>query len=531
MKQFWIFKFWRSKFFWLLLCLFSIGSWITTAVIYYFWKYPFYSLQHTFLYVPVVLIGYGAGMMITILFFLIVRSNKFTNTKRRIANSKWLSDKKWSLLTTTYCFPEDLHTGGWVVDIQRQQQKINFTTVPYGNALVVGSTGYGKTQKIVLPNILLNMASSTKPSMVITDPKGALWKLIRPYLKVFNYQYYHLDFVNFAGHHWNPLISIYRLWLQAQYDQAEKKLIIYVDTVFPTPAGNSDPFWHRSAQKLIRGVIMGLMIEKATFAQKGSHAVILPREIHEKIAQPRACLVEWLSILVQNNTRMKLCLGALIYENEKTLSSIINQADSEIARFSFGLFNEMCTRNDLDFNRIASQPIIVIIQTSTTENAFYFLAQLFIENLLSWLLTPRFLKHDHPILFMLEEFGVIPEIKSFNQVLANCREYNFWFLIIIQYYRQLKRYTDTAGIDANTNLKYFLGNDDHETNRWFATKYGHQLTSYGDSSKQKTLLRKEPLIDEYDLSRLKSDEVIIKIARQHPYLVHVSSFWQWSELF
>lgn len=61
-----------------------------------------------------------------------------------------------------------------MVDIQRQQQKINFTTVPYGNALVVGSTGYGKTQKIVLPNILLNMASSTKPSMVITDPKGAL---------------------------------------------------------------------------------------------------------------------------------------------------------------------------------------------------------------------------------------------------------------------------------------------------------------------------------------------------------------------
>lgn len=80
---------------------------------------------------------------------------------------------------------------------------------------------------------------------------------------------------------------------------------------------------------------------------------------------------------------MKLCLGALIYENEKTLSSIINQADSEIARFSFGLFNEMCTRNDLDFNRIASQPTIVIIQTSTIENAFYFLAQLFIENLLS----------------------------------------------------------------------------------------------------------------------------------------------------
>lgn len=37
---------------------------------------------------------------------------------------------------------------------------------------------------------------------------------------------------------------------------------------------------------------MGLMIEKATFAQKGSHPVILPREIHEKISQPRACLVE-----------------------------------------------------------------------------------------------------------------------------------------------------------------------------------------------------------------------------------------------
>lgn len=423
------------------------------------------------------------------------------------------------------CWLGNHHQAGWVVKVRSVRHKIKFSSINLCHGLVIGSTGSGKTQKVVLPNILFNITSTIRPSMVITDPKGAVLKVTTPYLQQCGYRILILDFECFSGVKWNPLIPIHKLWASECYDLAEQQLILYVDAVFPTPSTTADPFWHQTAKKLIRGVIMGLMIESC--ANKVSPSIILPRQIHAKIAQPRLALIEWFTILIKTSSRLKLCLGALIYENEKTLSSIINQADSELSRLSFGLFNRMAVGHEIDFHQLRDEPTVIFIKTNTVQNSFHFLAQLFIENLNVFLLQPDQLQHPRPLLLLLDEFGSIPKIKYFSEVLANAREYNFWYLLIVQYYGQLNRYPDQAGIAANTDLKFYLGTSDIKTTKVLTEEYGQQLVRGRQSNSHSQLIwpSKEWLIDNYALTKLDSNQMIIKLKATDPCLVNSSPFW------
>ncbi len=44
-----------------------------------------------------------------------------------------------------------------------------------GHAIVIGSTGSGKTARLINPNIRVNALSKEKPSMILSDPKGELF--------------------------------------------------------------------------------------------------------------------------------------------------------------------------------------------------------------------------------------------------------------------------------------------------------------------------------------------------------------------
>lgn len=91
--------------------------------------------------------------------------------------------------------------GGLIVglDKKKNENKIICISEDY-HSLIIGSTGAGKTRRLLLPSAMNYALSSTygktKNSLVLTDPKGELFQYLSPYFKSLGYKIITIDFKN-----------------------------------------------------------------------------------------------------------------------------------------------------------------------------------------------------------------------------------------------------------------------------------------------------------------------------------------------
>ena len=87
---------------------------------------------------------------------------------------------------------------------------------PETHALVIGTTGTGKTQVLADPTIRILAHSAQKPSLVVTDPKGELYTDNANILKEEGYKIIVLNLNDpYASSMWNPMEQSYKLWKRA----------------------------------------------------------------------------------------------------------------------------------------------------------------------------------------------------------------------------------------------------------------------------------------------------------------------------
>lgn len=77
------------------------------------------------------------------------------------------------------------------------------------HSLVIGATGSGKTQTVILP--LVHSLAKAKESMIITDPKGEIYEKTSNMLRSRGYQILLLNFRDPQnGNAWNPMSLPYQ---------------------------------------------------------------------------------------------------------------------------------------------------------------------------------------------------------------------------------------------------------------------------------------------------------------------------------
>lgn len=111
----------------------------------------------------------------------------------------------------------------WLVRsvFDEKQQRLIFSGLSVEQAvhsLIIGTTGSGKTQKIIVPNAILNarLSKDNKPSMVFSDPKGELLELLSGELKDQGYKIHKLNFRNVMDSiQYNPLNSAWNFFEQS----------------------------------------------------------------------------------------------------------------------------------------------------------------------------------------------------------------------------------------------------------------------------------------------------------------------------
>ena len=93
------------------------------------------------------------------------------------------------------------------------------------HALIIGTTGTGKTQKYIAPTIQIMSSTKTKPSFVIADPKGELYENNSHKLREEGYEVKVFNLRQpFSSVKWNPLDNAYELFHKAHHLQEYVKV-------------------------------------------------------------------------------------------------------------------------------------------------------------------------------------------------------------------------------------------------------------------------------------------------------------------
>jgi len=102
---------------------------------------------------------------------------------------------------------------GILVRAEEKGNSIHINFVEPIHTLCVGTTSSGKTSRFVVPSLQLMSMTASKPSFVITDPKGELYEKCSNKFKKEGYDVKVLDLRNpFQSMQWNPLTYPYQMF-------------------------------------------------------------------------------------------------------------------------------------------------------------------------------------------------------------------------------------------------------------------------------------------------------------------------------
>lgn len=126
-------------------------------------------------------------------------------------NTTW--EKLPVLKTTGFPFRNKMEGGHYNVSMKYET-----------HSLVIGTTGTGKTQIFANPTIRILAHSAEKPSIVLTDPKGELYKDNANVLRKEGYNVIVLDLEDpYSSSRWNPMEPAFRLYQRAGHLAQEVK--------------------------------------------------------------------------------------------------------------------------------------------------------------------------------------------------------------------------------------------------------------------------------------------------------------------
>ena len=179
------------------------------------------------------LLIFGVLMMLCLVYILNESTkgkNFFTGAKKddpsknkQFFDSKFL-DKKELAKITTYSLYTSLKNvnDGILVRAEQKGGNIQINLRKPIHTMVIGTTGVGKTTMFVDPFLQIMPKTKTKPSLVITDPKGELYANHAHNFKKCGYNVKVLNLRDvFSSTRWNPMGRAYDIYQRAMHIEDE----------------------------------------------------------------------------------------------------------------------------------------------------------------------------------------------------------------------------------------------------------------------------------------------------------------------
>ena len=397
---------------------------------------------------------------------------------------------------------------------------------------VIAATRLGKTTSYVIPSVISFARAKNKRSMLISDPKGEVYRHTAATLRAEGYTVLLLNFRDYAHSEcWNPLTPIFRKYqsIYAIYDEIEAVQTengprnkfrgkIYEDqlelnaeierwfSIMMEEVGNDidsiammvaptidvkDPYWEDSGRELLKAFLWA-MLEDSRPELLGDSG----RELITEDTFSFATIISLMSLLNRSSddfdsgyfsSRPKTSRA---YQIEKTTipehaqttrQCITSMFNSKMAVFKESAMRLVTCCNSFDLKELLTgdKPVALFIDYRDELKVHFKVISLFVQDAYRVLIEHANVQEDGkrkiPFYFILDEFGNFPAMKDFETTISACAGRNIFFILIVQSYAQLNCvYGDAVAaiIRDNLNMHIFFGSNNPQTLEEFSKECG-----------------------------------------------------------
>ena len=385
-------------------------------------------------------------------------------------------------VNTSYLFKSlnDLDIDGSLIANYRDNNELKQMFLPKTHKIILGTTGSGKTQSYILPYIHTISSFKNKHSMLITDVKGEIYKNCAHHLKEQGYEIKVLNFINpNSSNFWNPFYEIcdlidksnqlnnnikefnsipkdiindghgfkdlnsFQKWyyidnkgfkvkedaktyLNITLEKIDMKIDKIIYNIAYSIIKDNDPkdrFWDSNARDIFRAVVWKFvemyrnkLITRKQFNFKEIISLIINYNFSD--------IDDFIKNKPTNNLIMNL-IGKIRGTATETKGTILTSLSSSLSDFKSYSTYYLTLEDEISLKTFDDKPIALFILLDELDKGIFSFIGLIVQTLYRTLNEIAKEKEDdkltRPFEFILEEFGNVPKLENFTQMLSLSR--------------------------------------------------------------------------------------------------------------
>ncbi len=518
----------------------------------------------------------------------VLKVNKNLEDSHFLSDREINNDKSFTVVDfSELCNVKD----GLLIKAERQGNNMHIVLLDPIHAMLIATTGTGKTTTYIEPSIEILAHTKTKPCMVITDPKGELFDRHAATLKMQGFKVHSIDLTDtYHSTLWNPFNDVIRKtekisetitqeknkyrWggrLYETYAQAEQEKReftvklndeIYVDlqdliyTACPVEAAQ-DKSWQQGARDLLFGMALRMWedVRDGYMPKEKFNFYNLWWNLTEYAKGECDVLKEYINECADEVSRAPGMANTVLVSEDRTLSSYLGSVNQYLHWMADGGVAQLTSGNEVEFGLFDEEPNALFIKIPDMKEGRHGLVALMLLQLYKALdekgeinkalgetEDKQLKRHCY---FLMDEFGSLPQIRNFDNIVKIARSLGVFLVPVLQDYAQLtKVYGEHVAntIKNNCNVKIFMGTNDDKTRGEISEACGkHRVknVSYNENKDTgvNTSAQSVPLVYPSELSKLNEPKngifgnAIILAAGIHPITSHTTPFFLAKDLY
>ena len=393
------------------------------------------------------------------------------------------------------------------------------------HSLVIGATGSGKTQTVILP--MVHSLAKAKESMIITDPKGEIYEKTSNMLRSRGYQILLLNFRDPQnGNAWNPMSLPYQMYKSGNQDKAIELLDdLALNILYDDSNKNADPFWEKTSADYFSGVALGLF-EDAKEDEININSISLATTVGEEKFGGSTYIKEYFAGK-DPNSAAAINASSTIMAPSETKGSILSVFKQKVKLFaSRENLSEMLSHSDINLESIGERPTAVFIVIQDEKKTYHSLVTILLKQIYETLISVA-QKHGGKLPvrtnFLLDEFANMPPLKDVTTMITAARSRLIRFTMIIQNFAQLD---DVYGKEEAETIRGNCGNIIYLITTELKALEEISKMCGEVKSKKDDKTASTPLVTVSDLQRMKQFEVIILRMRKQPFKTKFTPYFK-----
>jgi type IV secretion system protein VirD4 len=497
-------------------------------------------------------------------------------------DAHWLTSKEIkgnAGLTVALLSELDSVADGVPIYAERVKDDIKVILAKTIHTLVIGTTGSGKTTTFVSPTVEILSRTKNKPGMVITDPKGELYRLHSAGLRARGYSTPLIDLTDmYHSTRVNPFRDIWvktdrmrdaqaaviaydrgkYLFDGKEYpteDAAERERQLYIrqlnDEIFVDlqdliytvcPVENKmDATWQKGARDLILALAIGFWEDVRDGLMPEAKFNLF--NLYKNIAD--YCVGECEQLKAYFERRDKFSKthafsNTVLVSQDRTLTSYMGDVNQYFAWMADTGISALTSATDIDLGKFDEQPAALFIKIPEERENRHKLVTLLMTQMYKGLVAKaadnlregktKDAELLRNVYFIMDEFGNLPKFYNIDKIITVGRSRKIFMLPIIQDFKQLEnKYGKeiAAIVKSNCPIKVFIQAADNETTKEFSELCGkHKVKNISFSERNDTSVStgvtEKPLVTPNELQNLndasagRMGNAVVLAAGKHP---------------